>query len=109
MLDWSKIDELQFHQTQCKELNFGGHDVSAHFLIGAEYFPFVNQIEEMGFIESSSSSWKPHVESKLLKCNRIFGFLKRSIPFSVSGCKKSFFTNPYLVYFALPVPMFLSC
>ena len=90
LLDWSNLNGLQFQTTKCKALNFGGHDDSAQFLLGAEYLPLVNQIEGLGFIVSSSLSWKPHDESKLLKCNRIFGFLKRSIPFSVSSRRKSF-------------------
>ena len=101
LLDWSNLNGLQFHPTKCKVLNFGSHDESAQFLLGAEYLPFVNQIEDLGFIVSSSLSWKPHVESKLLKCNRIFGFLKRSIPISVSSSRK------LLLYKSLIVPILL--
>ena len=86
---------------KCEALNFGGPDESAQFLLGAEYLPFVNRIEDLGFIVSSSLSWKPHVESKLLKCNRIFGFLKRSIPFSVSSSRK------FLLYKSLILPILL--
>ena len=101
LLDWSNLNGLQFHPEKCKALNFGGHDESAQFLLGAEYLPFVNQIEDLGFIVSSSLSWKPHVESKLLKCNGIFGFLKRSIPFSVSSSRK------LLLYKSLILPILL--
>ena len=101
LLDWSNLNGLQFHPEKCKALNFGGHDESAQFLLGAEYLPFVNQIEDLGFIVSSSLSWNPHVESKLLKCNRIFGFLKRSIPFSVSSSRK------FLLYKSLILPILL--
>ena len=88
LLDWSNLNGLHFHPKKCKSLNFGGHDESAQFLLGAEYLPFVNQIEDLGFIVSSFLSLKPHVESKHLKCKRIFGILKRSIPFSVSSSRK---------------------
>ena len=56
LLDWSNLNGLQFHPEKCKALNFGGHDESAQFLLGAEYLPFVNQIEDLGFIVSSSLS-----------------------------------------------------
>ena len=87
-------------QKKCKALNFGGHDESAQILLGAEYLPFVNQIEDLGSIVSSSLSWKPHVESKLLECNRIFGFLKHSIPFSVPSSRK------FHLYKSLILPIF---
>ena len=67
LLNLSNLSGLQFHPTKCKAVNFGGHDESAQFLLGDECLPFVNQIEDLGFIVSSSLSWKPHVESKLLK------------------------------------------
>ena len=56
LLDWSNLNGLQFHPKNFKALNFEGHDESVHFLLGAEYLPFVNQIEDLGFIVSSSLS-----------------------------------------------------
>ena len=101
LLDWINLNGLQFHPTKCKATNFGGHDESAQFLLGTKYLPFVNQIEDMCFIVSSALSWKPHVESKLPKCNRIFGFLKRRLP-SLSSSRKSFLYKflflPILLY-----------
>ena len=102
LLDWSNLNGLQFHPKNFKALKFGGTDESAQFLLGDEYLPFVNQIEDLGFIVSSFLSWKPHVESeKLPKCNRIVGFLKRSIPFSVSSSRK------FLLYKSLILPILL--
>ena len=48
----------------------------------------------MGFIVSSALSWKPNVESKLLECNRIFGFIKRSLP---SSSRKSSLYKPLIL------------
>ena len=96
LLDWSNLNGLQFHPKQCKALNFGGHDESAQFLLGAEYLPFVNQIEDLGFIVSSSLSWM-----QLPKCNRIFGFLKRSTLFSVSSSRE------FLLFKSLILPILL--
>ena len=56
LLDRSNLNDLQFHSTKGKALNFEGHDKSAQFLLGAEYLPFVNQIEDLGFIVSSTLS-----------------------------------------------------
>ena len=59
-----------------------------NFFLGSDYLHFNNQIEDLGFIVSCTLSWKAHLDSKLLKCNRIFKLLKRNIPFSVSSHKK---------------------
>ena len=58
LLDWSNLNGLQSHPTKYKALNFGGNDESAQFFLGSVYLPFVNQIEDLGFIVSSSLSWK---------------------------------------------------
>ena len=87
LFNWCNLNGLHFHPSKCKAVNFGGHD-SDKFFLGSDYLPFNNQIEDLGFIVSSTLSWKAHLDSKLLKCNRIFNFLKRSIPFSVSSQRK---------------------
>ena len=83
-----------------KAVNFGGHN-SAKFFLGSDYLPFNNQIEDLGFIVSSTLSWKAHLDSKHLKCNRIFNFLKRNFPFSVSSHRK------LLLYRSLILPILL--
>ena len=50
---------------------------------------------------SSTLSWKAHLDSKLPKCNKIFNFLKRNIPFSVSSHRK------LLLYRSLILPFLL--
>ena len=49
LLDWSNLQGLQIHPTICKALNFGGRYESAHFLLEAEYLPFVNRDRRFGF------------------------------------------------------------
>ena len=46
---------------------------------------------------SSTLSWKAHLDSKLLKGNRSFNFLKRNIPFSVSSHKKLLLYRPLIL------------
>ena len=87
LFNWCNLNGLYFHPSKCKAVNFGGHD-SAKFFQGSDYLPFNNQIIYLDFILSSTLSSKAHLDSKLLKCNRIFNFLKRNIPFSVSSHKK---------------------
>ena len=90
---------ISTHQN-VKLLIFFGHD-SAKFFLRSDNLPFDNQIEDLGFIVFSTLSWKAHPDSKLLKCNRIFNFLKRNIPFSVSSHRK------LLLYRSLLLPILL--
>ena len=100
LFNWCNINGLHFHPSKCKAVNFGGHD-SAKFFLGSDYLPFNNPIENLGFIMSSTLSCKAHLDSKLLKCNRNFNFLKRNIPFSVSSHRK------LLLYRSLILPILL--
>ena len=47
---------------------------------------------------------KPHVESKLPKCNRIFSFSKQSVPFCVSR-KKSLLYKALISLFSFTAPL----
>ena len=79
--NWCKLNGLDFRPSKCKTVNFGGHDEPAEFLLVSEYLPFNKQIEDLGFIVSSTLYWKAHLDSELLKRNRVFNFLKSNIPF----------------------------
>ena len=100
LFNWSNLNGLHFHPSKCKDVNFGGHD-SAKIFLRSDYLPFNNQIEILGFFVSSTLSWKAHLDSKLLKYNKIFNFLKRNIPFSVSSHRK------ILLYRSLILPILL--
>ena len=100
LFNWCNLNGLHFHPSKCKAVNFGGHDFAIFFL-GSDYLPFNKQIEDLGFIVSSTLSWKAHLDSKLLNCKRIFNFLKRNIPFSVSSHRK------LLLYRSFIMPIFL--
>ena len=101
LFNWCSLNGLSLNATKCKVVNFSGHD-SAKFFLGLDYLPFNKQIEDLDFIVSSTRSWKTHLDSKLLKCNRIFDFLKRIIPFSVSS-HRNLFLYRYLV---LPILLY---
>ena len=48
-LTGGNLRSLHFHPTKHKALNFGGHNESGQFLLGADYLRFVNQIKDLGF------------------------------------------------------------
>ena len=100
LFNWCNLNGLHFHPSKCKAVSFGRHD-SAKFFLGSDYLPFNNQIEDLGFIVSSTLSRKAHLDSNLLKCSRIFNFPKRNIPFSVSSHRK------LLLYRCLILPILL--
>ena len=50
--------------------------------------PYVDKIEDLGFIVRRNLSWKEHVNFKHLKSSRVFQFLKRNIPHVISVNRK---------------------
>ena len=97
LFNWSTNNHLQFHSAKCKVLNFGGYDDSIQFLLGSDILPFVDEIKDLGIIVSNNLSWKSHLNTKLIKCSRLFYFLKRNIPFSVSCSRKKLLYNTLIL------------
>ena len=77
---WCSLNCLEFHLLKCKALNFGGFDENLHLMLGFHCLPYVDKIEDLGFIVTKNLSWKEHINFKLLKSSRVLQFLKRNIP-----------------------------
>ena len=58
-------------------------------MLGSHCLPYVDKIEDLGFIVTRKLSWKEHINFKLLKSSRVLQFPKRNIPhvISVNGKK----------------------
>ena len=84
--EWSRKNQLEFHPEKCKAMNFKCSQ-SSLFLGEAEIL-FIREIMDLGMLFTEDLCWTTHVKTKLAKCNKIFNFLKRSIPFLVSILRK---------------------
>ena len=84
--EWSRKNQLEFHPEKCKAMNFKCSQ-SPLFLGEAEIL-FTREIMDLGMLVTEDLCWTTHVKTKLAKCNKIFNFLKRSIPFQVSILRK---------------------
>ena len=84
--EWSCKSQLEFHPEKCKAMNFKCSQ-SPLFLGEAQIF-FTREIMDLGMLVTEDLCWTTHVKTKLAKCNKIFIFLKRSIPFEVSILRK---------------------
>ena len=50
--------------------------------------PTVDSVQDLDLFVCKSLSWNNHIQDKLAKCNKIFYFLKRHIPFSTHVHRK---------------------
>ena len=100
--EWSELNNLDFHPKKCKVIVFSRKNKSDQLMLGCNPLPFVEEMDDLGFIISNHLSWKRHVDSKLLKIKKSFlFFLKRNIPFSTSSKRKK------LLYSSLTLPILL--
>ena len=79
-------NQLKCHPEMCKAMNFKSSR-SPLFLEEAEIV-FTREIMDLGMLVTEDLRWTTHVKTILAKCNKIFSFLKRSIPFQVSFLRK---------------------
>ena len=84
--EWSRKSQLEFHPKKCKAMNFK-RSQSPLFLGEAEIL-FTREIMGLGMLVTEDFCWTTHVKMKFAKCNKIFNFLKRNIPFQVSILRK---------------------
>ena len=84
--EWSIKNQLEFRSEKCKAMKFKCSQ-SPLFLGEAEIL-FTGEIMDLGTLVTEDLCWTTHVKTKLAKCNKIFNFLKRSIPFQVSNFRK---------------------
>ena len=94
--EWSELNNLDFHPTKCKVIDFSRKNKSDQLMFGCNSFPFVEEMDDLSFIISNHFSWKRHVDSKLLKIKRVFFFLKRNIPYSTSNQRKLSYSSRIL-------------
>ena len=85
---WCSLNCLDFHPLKCKALNFGGFDENIQLMLGSHCLPYVEKIEDLGFIVTRNLSWKHHINFELLKSSRVFQFLERNIPHVISVNRK---------------------
>ena len=85
LFQWSLTNGLQFHPLKIKRLNFGTND---SLTINGEVIKSTNEMLDLGILISNDLNWSPHVSAKLAKCNQIFNFLRRNVPFNVSINRK---------------------
>ena len=52
------LNSVEFHPLKCKALNFGGFDENIQLMFGSHCLPYVDKIEELGFIVTRNLSWK---------------------------------------------------
>ena len=78
---WSLSNGLKFHPAKCKILPFN-YSLSDELILGEVVLPTVDSVQDLGLLVCKSLSWNNHIQDKLAKCNKIFYFLERHIPFS---------------------------
>ena len=81
---WSVSNGLNFHPSKCKILSFN-FDRSQVLKLGETELDYIDYIEDLGFTISSNLSWQRHIDTKLAKCKKIFYFIKRNVPFTISA------------------------
>ena len=88
---WSHCNGLSFNSSKCCYLHIApstAYSVS----IGVDDIVRVPCVTDLGIVISSSLKWKHHIQTKLLKARRSFGYLKHSVPYNIpSGVKYNLF------------------
>ena len=94
---WCSLNCLKFHPLKCKALHFGGVDENLQLMLSSHCLPYVDKIEDLGFIVTRNLSWKEHINFKLLKSSRVLQFLKRNIPHVISVNRKKLLLKSLLL------------
>ena len=85
---WSIANGLIFHPSKCKILPFGSSSFDESFILGDNDLPVVDNIKDLGFLITHNLSWNSHIDHKLATARKIFGFLRRNVPFNCSFVRK---------------------
>ena len=102
---WSHCNGLSFNSCKCFYLPTTP-STSFSVSIGVDDIERVPCVTDLGIVISSSLKWKHHIQTKLLKARRSFGYLKHSIPYNIpSGVKYNLFKACVLLLLFLQ----LSC
>ena len=84
---WSVSNCLNFHQSKCKILYFN-FDRSQVLKLGETALDYIDYFEDFGLTKSRNLSWQCHIDKKLAKCKKIFYFIKRNVPFTISARRR---------------------
>ena len=79
---------LIFHPSKCKILLFGSSSFDESFILGDNDLPVVDKIKDSGFLITHNLSWNSNIDHKLATARKIFGFLRRNVPFNCSIVRK---------------------
>ena len=83
---------MLFNVDICESLYLDGRkNSSATVMLDGNENPIVNCIKDLGIYVQSSTSWKGHIQAKLVAARKSFQFLKRTIPHNVSVATKLLF------------------
>jgi hypothetical protein len=85
MYDWSKMWNMDFNPTKCKILTVTRRSRKVQFDYSLNGTPLehVGTFTDLGVVVDEKLSFSPHVEQLISKCNKMCGFIKRSIGFTV--------------------------
>ena len=84
---WSLSNGLKFHPAKCKILPFN-YLLSDEIILREVVIPTEDSIQDLELHVCKNLSWNTHIQDKLAKCNKLFYFLKRHIPFSTHVHRK---------------------
>ena len=88
---WSHCNGLSFNSSKCYYLH-STPSTSYSVSIGVDDIERVPCVTDLGIVILSSLKWKHHIQTKLLKERRSFGYLKHSVPYNIpSGVKYNLF------------------
>ena len=58
LTEWSELNNLDFHPKKCKVIDFSRKNKSDQLMLGCNPLPFVEEMDDLGFIISNHLSWK---------------------------------------------------
>ena len=80
----------------------GRKNSSATVMLDGNENPIVNCIKDLGIYVQSSTSWKGHIQAKLVAARKSFQFLKRTILIMSLSPQNFYFTaSVSIVYFCM--------
>ena len=79
---------MTFHASKTKLIKFRNDIYTFAIALNGHNYEHVESVKNLGVTISSSLDWPVHISIKLAKRSKVFHYIKRTIPFSVSPYKK---------------------